>query len=453
MSKRKIEKVTLIGAGLAGALLSSYLARRGLRVELFERRSDMRKIEMSAGRSINLALSLRGIHALREVGVEKEILAEAVPMRGRMMHAVDGTLTFQPYGKDDSQVINSVSRGGLNQKLMDLAESLGVEITFDQECIGVDFETGEVRFQDGQSKNARSVMSEIIIAADGSGSVVRDAMMKSGLVNFSQHALEHGYKELSIPAANGGGFRVKKNALHIWPRGGFMMIALPNIDGSFTCTLFLPFENGPNSFSALANERDVVRFFEKQFPDAIPHMPTLVEDFFSNPTSSLVTVRCSPWRVKDRVLLIGDSAHAIVPFYGQGMNCAFEDCTILNSCIETNKGNWEKAFSEYETNRKADADAIADLAEQNFVEMRDRVADEKFLMRKKLEIQLALRFPGVFVPQYSMVTFHRMSYAVAKSRGDIQNRVLDQICRETDSVESLDLDEVFSSVQTAIADT
>ena len=440
------QHILLVGAGLAGSLLSVYLAQRGFAVDVYERRPDMRNARISAGRSINLALSTRGIHALREVGLLEEIMELAIPMRGRMMHAVDGTLTFQPYGKDEHEVIYSVSRGELNRRLIDLADGHEhVHMHFRQRCEGMEFSTGAVQFTDEETGKQYSRSGDTVIASDGAGSPIRLAMQRQGRFNFSQDYLEHGYKELHIPPADDGMHRLERNALHIWPRHSFMLIALPNPDGSFTCTLFLQHEGEP-SFASLDDAGSVRRFFEQEFPDVVPLMPTLIEDFERNPTAPLGTVRCYPWHVGGTAALLGDAAHAIVPFYGQGMNCAFEDCTVLNEVISEFGSDWDRVFHVYQERRKANADAIADLALENFTEMRDRVADEYFLFQKKVGLVLEQRFPEYFVPKYSMVTFHRTPYAVALHRGRIQQEILDQVTAGCDAVDQID----FSAAEALI---
>jgi kynurenine 3-monooxygenase len=432
------KKITLVGAGLAGSLLAIYLARHGYEVEIYERRPDMRKVEISAGRSINMALSTRGIHALKEVEMLDEMMQQAIPMRGRMIHALDGALSFLPYGKDETEVIYSISRGGLNMALMDAAEKkYGVKIHFNEKCTGLDLQSGELKLDNPVQKSTKKRETTTVIGTDGSASAIRTAMLATPRFNFSQDYLEHGYKELTIPPGPNGAFRIEKHALHIWPRGTYMLIALPNMDGSFTCTLFFPFE-GEHSFESLKSGDAVVRFFEQQFPDAVPLMPTLVDDFFENPTGALATVRCFPWHAGDRAALLGDAAHAIVPFFGQGMNCAFEDCTYLNECLEKHGGNWEQIFIEYENLRKPNADAIADLAIANFIEMRDHVADPKFALKKDVELALEKRFPDLFIPKYSMVTFHRIPYSIAQARGKMQERILAILCRSIDRVNDLD---------------
>jgi kynurenine 3-monooxygenase len=431
-------RVTVIGAGLAGPLLSILLAERGYRVEIYERRPDMRKAGFTGGRSINLAVSTRGIHALQQAGVWEPMRRIIVPMKGRMMHSVKEELTFQPYGKDETEVINSVSRAELNRELMSAAESRGVTIHFNQRCTGVDTRTGAVRFRDEETRRDITVESDTVIGTDGSASAIRASMLHTSRFNFSQDFLDYGYKELIIPAGPYGRHLLEEvNALHIWPRGTYMFIALPNIDGTFACILFLPFE-GEDSFTTLDTDTKVLNFFKSRFPDTVPLIPDLARHFFANPTGSMVTIRCFPWAVEGRSLLLGDAAHAIVPFFGQGLNCAFEDCTLLMGYLDRHGPDWPRVFDEFQKSRKADTDAIADMALENFVEMRDRVADPGFLFRKKVELALEARYPGVFVPKYAMVTFHRVPYSVALARGRIQDNILAQLCDSIDRVEDLD---------------
>ncbi|CAN5569891.1 NAD(P)/FAD-dependent oxidoreductase [soil metagenome] len=434
-----MKKITLVGAGLAGSLLSIYLAKKGYHVNVFERRSDMRKAKVEAGRSINLALSTRGIHALKEIGLYDEIKKIAIPMYGRMMHAVDGSLTFQRYGKDDSEYINSVSRAELNIKLLSLADKFeSIKIFFNQRCAGFDPENGYCYFTDEITGETKTVSSETIIGTDGSSSALRMDMLKLPGFNFSQEYLKHGYKELTIPAGFDKSFRMEKNALHIWPRGSFMLIALPNIDGSFTCTLFHPYD-GDEGLNSLNSELKIRTFFEKYFPDTLELIPDLVSAFLSNPTGSLITIKCDPWYYKDVLCLLGDSSHAILPFFGQGMNAAFEDCTVLDKCLDEFGNDWNKIYPEFFKRRKINTDSIADLASENFIEMRDKVGDEKFLLKKKVEHILEERYPGKFIPKYSMVTFHRMPYSVAKNRGLIQEKILDKLVANISEVEKVDM--------------
>ena len=439
-------QITLVGSGLTGPLLATSLVKRGFDVSLYERRHDMRRVRISAGRSINLALSTRGIHALREAGVWDVVKPIIIPMRGRMMHSVAGELTFMPYGKDETEVINSISRADLNIALMNAAEQNGVTIHFNERCTGFDLRSGAVELRNEETGAETSVASEAVIGADGAASALRSEMLKLPRFNFSQQYLDYGYKELTIPAGPDGKHVMETRALHIWPRGTFMLIALPNIDGTFGCILFLPFE-GEISFTALDNETKVLAFFRAQFPDALELMPNLVENFFANPTGAMVTIKCSPWHVDGKALLVGDAAHAIVPFFGQGMNCAFEDCTYLLELMDRLGCDWQALFSEFEKLRKADTDAIADLAIENFVEMRDKVADPRFLFRKKVELELEKKYPERFVPKYAMVTFHRTPYSVAAARGAIQDRMLGELCNSVQRVEDIDWAKAEALVQ------
>jgi kynurenine 3-monooxygenase len=415
------QSVLVAGAGLGGALMAIYLGRAGHQVKIYERRSDPRKLSGDRGRSINLAISTRGLAALREVGLEQQILEMAVPMRGRMMHRIDGKLKFQPYGTA-GQAIRSVSRLGLNIALIEEAErQSGVSVEFGSRCVDADLDDPALFVERAGGERSR-VSGDRLIAADGAFSAVRSRMQRLDRFDYSQSYLKHGYKELTIPPAEGGGFRIEPHALHIWPRGGFMMIALPNIDGSFTCTLFWPHE-GPSSFDRINDAQTVERFFETQFPDAVPLLPGLVEQYFASPTSSLMTVRCHPWHYRDRVAMLGDACHAVVPFYGQGANAAFEDCLVLDRCIRQHPADWGAAFEEYDRRRKSHVDVLADLAIRNFVEMRDQVASASFLLQKKMEKWLHRVFPRRFVPLYSMVSFSLVPYGDAVDRARRQWRI------------------------------
>jgi kynurenine 3-monooxygenase len=448
--KSQPQTITLIGAGLNGPLLAIGLVQRGFRVEIYERRADMRRTRISAGRSINLALSTRGIHALTQVGLWDRMRKIIVPMKGRMMHSAASDLTFQPYGKNESEVINSISRAELNIALMDAAEAVGVNIIFQQRCAGMDLKTGALQLLDEETGEKQTEQSQVVIGSDGSASAIRSEMVKLNRFNFSQDYLDYGYKELTIPAGRGGTHVLGKNALHIWPRGNYMLIALPNIDGSFACILFLPFD-GEDSFAQLKAHSDVEEFFCSRFPDAVPFMPDLANNFFANPIGSMVTIKCSPWQVEGRALLLGDAAHAIVPFFGQGINCGFEDCTTLLSLLDRYGADWNRVFAEFEKERKTNTDAIADLALENFVEMRDHVADARFLFRKKIELALEGRFPNLFVPKYSMVTFHRVPYATALQRGRAQDRILAELCAGISKVEDLDWNKAERLINTELA--
>ena len=434
---RKAETITLIGAGLNGPLLAIGLVKRGFDVEIYERRPDMRRVRISAGRSINLALSTRGIHALSEAGLWSEMQKITLPMKGRMMHSAASELTFQPYGKDEAEVIHSISRAELNVALMNAAESHGVKIRFQQRCTGRDLKTGMLQLRDEETGKDTMNAASVVIGCDGSASAIRSEMLKLNRFNFSQQYLDYGYKELTIPAAPGGKHALEVNALHIWPRGNYMLIALPNVDGTFACILFLPFE-GPDSFAQLTTHASVLDFFQSRFPDAVRFMPDVANNFFANPTGAMVTVKCSPWQVQGHTLLLGDAAHAIVPFFGQGINCGFEDCTCLLELLDRHGADWPHVFADFEVVRKVNTDAIADLAVENFVEMRDRVADPRFLFRKKVELALEAKYPQLFVPKYAMVTFHRIPYSTALKRGQVQDHMLTKLCDRIERIEDLD---------------
>lgn len=421
------KNTVIIGAGLVGSLLSIYLSKRGYNVKIFERRADMRRQEMVAGKSINLALSDRGIKALEEVGLMDEIRKICIPMHGRFMHNADGSTAYQAYG-NEGQYINSVSRGELNCKLMDLAEKNGAEIFFSEKCETIDWEKNAVTFENTLNEQRTTVNSQLVFGSDGAFSAARlTHQLQHDRFQYQQYYINYGYKELTIPAGENGHFLMDKNALHIWPRGNYMLIALPNTDGSFTCTLFFPFD-GDMSFSSLDTKEKVSIFFKKTFTDAEQLMPTLQEDFFNNPTAALVTVKCFPWIREDKFALIGDAAHAIVPFFGQGMNCGFEDCLVLNSLIDKHLDNWTTILAEYQALRKPDADAIADLALSNFIEMRDKVADPQFLLQKKIEAAFSKKHPTKWTPLYSQVTFSpQIRYSDALLNGQKQEAIMQDI--------------------------
>jgi len=432
----KAETITLIGAGLNGPLLALELVKRGFQVAIYERRPDMRRVRMSAGWSINLALSARGIYALSQAGLWNDMHRIVVPMRGRMMHSTASQITFQPYGRNELDVINSISRAELNITLMNAAEERGVRIHFQKRCVGMDMKSNVIYLQDEMTGEQESVGGDIVIACDGSASAIRGEMLKRSRFDFSQEYLDYGYKELTIPPAVGGKHALETNALHIWPRGNYMLIALPNVDGTFACILFLPFE-GQDSFEQLSTREEVREFFQSRFPDASSLMPDLVDNFFANPVGSMVTIKCSPWHAEGKALLLGDAAHAIVPFFGQGINCGFEDCSVLLQLLDRHGADWGRVFHDFERARKENTDAIADLAIENFVEMRDRVGDPRFLFRKKVELALQEKFPDRFVPKYSMVTFLRVPYATALKRGQAQDRILTELCQDIDGLNQL----------------
>ncbi len=419
----KSPKVVIVGGGLAGALLATYLGREDYDVEVYELRDDLRKATAAAGRSINLALSHRGIEALRGVGMADEILKMAVPMRGRMIHAPDGHLSFQPYGKDAHHANHSLSRNSLNAALLDSASrSPRVKLAFRHRCIDADLGIPAAHFIDLATDERRSATGDLLFSADGAFSAVRAPMQKQPRFDYSQTYLEYGYKELTIPPAESGGFRLEGNALHIWPRRSFMMIALPNLDGSFTCTLFWPFD-GPVSFSGVRTPDEIAAIFHEHFADALPLMPSLAEDYARNPAGSLATVRCAPWHFEDKVMLLGDAAHAIVPFYGQGMNAAFEDVLVLSESLKRHRPDWRRAFAEVFQSRKRHTDTLADLAIGNFVEMRDKTGSKWFRWKKKGETALARLLPRWYVPLYTMVSFTRIPYAEAVRRSKAQNTI------------------------------
>ena len=417
-------QVTVVGAGLGGSLMAIYLARAGHRVRVCERRPDPRGSGVLGGRSINLALSTRGIDALERVGLAETMLAESVPMRGRMIHPVRGRPVFQPYGTEPHHALRSVSRSGLNLTMINAAgEQPGVELVFSRRCVGVDLETATVELKHEETGEVTRVEADCVVGADGAFSAVRARMQRLDRFDYQQSYLDHGFKELTIPALEGGGPALEREALHIWPRGGHMMIALPNLDGSFTCTLFWPF-TGRRSFTAQADGDAIVRTFEEVYPDVVALMPDLARDYMANPTSSLVTVRCKPWHRAGRVVLLGDACHAVVPFYGQGANAAFEDCVVLDIAMREHGPDWRSAFATYEAGRQPEADVLANLALANFIEMRDHTASRVFLARKALERGLHRAFPRLFLPLYSMVTFSRMPYSLAVERASRQWRVV-----------------------------
>lgn len=440
-----MKKATVVGAGLVGSLWAVYLSKRGYKVDVFEARPDMRKASLSAGRSINLALSDRGWKALEKVGLKEQIHEVAIPMYRRVMHAVDGSLTYQPYGKE-GQAIYSVSRGGLNQVLMNLAEKEGnVNIRFEQKCQSVDLEKGSATFINRDTKEKITSSEGLLFGTDGAFSAVRKTMQRTDRFTYSQEYIEHGYKELSILPNPDGSHKIEKNALHIWPRGEFMLIALPNMDGSFTCTLFHPY-GGEVGFDALDTDEKVVSFFKNTFPDAYELMPNLLDDWHENPTSSLVIIRCFPWTKNGKVALLGDASHAIVPFYGQGMNAGFEDCTVFDEILDETNEDWPEAMKRYEISRKPNGDAIADLAMRNFVEMRDLTGDPEFLLRKKIEGKFSKLHPEKWLPLYSMVTFSHIPYAEAMKEGERQDAIMAKIMSIPNIEERWEEDEIMEKM-------
>lgn len=438
--------VVVVGAGLVGSLAAIFLARRGLAVEVFERRPDPRTTGGQGGRSINLVVAARGIHALERLGLWPAVRRLTVPVAGRMMHSVAGELTYQPYGRDRSECNYSVSRGELNRFLIERAEQHGVRVYFSRRLLAADFDRRTLEFDDGAGGARVEIVADRVLGADGAGSAVRAEMARLvGGFEESVEPLGWGYKELTIPPADGGAFRIDEHALHIWPRGNRMLMALPNRGGSFTVTLYLPDEE----FAGLTDATAVRRLFERQFPDSLPLIHDLEGDFFDNPTGGLATVRCRPWHDGDRVALIGDAAHAIVPFFGQGMNCGFEDCRVLDELLdEHGNEDWGRVLAAYDTSRKPDGDAIAEMALDNFVEMRDRVGDPEFLLRKQVEHRLETEMPAEYRSRYSMVMYGAaIPYHVARQAGKLQHALLAELCDGLDDPSRLDLDRARSLVR------
>jgi len=437
MSRKADDTVTVIGAGLSGALLGIVLARRGHRVRLYERQQDIRRVPIDAGRSINLALAARGICALELAGVMDDVRPLLIPLPGRMLHDLDGKLTFVPYGQRPEEVIYSVSRPGLNCLLLDAAERAGVEILFDRPAIGADFTRGRVTIRDEATQRTEEIEMHRVFGTDGAGSVLRRAMVEQLNISCTEELLEHGYKELTLPARPNGEWCIDKHALHIWPRGGFMLIALPNTDGTFTMTLFLSM-TGPESFETLTTPAAIQAFFSRHFPEVPQLMPELAAEFLRHPTGIMGTVRSQQWSVADRLLVVGDAAHAITPFHGQGMNCCFEDCRELDQFLRES-ADWSHAFRDFENSRRPNTNAIADMALENYLEMRDTVRDPKFHLHKALSLELERRHPQRFVPRYSMVMFRdNIPYQVAYERGRIQNEILTALTTKADTLAAVD---------------
>ena len=421
----KKKNITILGAGLVGSLLAYMLEKRGYQVQVFERRPDMSKQQLVAGRSINLAMSVRGWTALDLAGVKERFEEIAIPMHGREIHQSNGETNFQAYGKNN-EAIYSISRGELNIQLMTLAEEAGTVFHFGHTCVDINLETNKITFE--TTTGTKYHTADLIIGADGAFSALRTAYTKTDRFNYQQFYIKHGYKELHIPPLENGEHQINKNALHIWPRGQFMVIALPNLDGSFTCTLFFPFEGTP-SFNSVKTKEDVQSFFYEYFPDVIDRMPDLLEDYFDNPTASLLTVKSDPWIYKDKSLIIGDAAHAVVPFYGQGMNAAFEDARVLVELLDEDPeaDDWEAILKTYNKKRVANGQAIADLAIRNFYEMSDHIAKPEFLRRKKLEKEIGRLFPTKFNSVYEQVSFTNGDYATAWHRQKAQDVFMEKI--------------------------
>ncbi|MCC5921830.1 MAG: FAD-dependent monooxygenase [Cyclobacteriaceae bacterium] len=442
-------KISIFGAGLVGSILSIMMRQRGHDVTVYEKRPDMRKLQSSGnGRSINLALSERGWRALRAVGLEEEVRKLVIPMYGRRMHDLNGDTHFQSYGKE-GQAIYAVSRPGLNRFLADHAEKEGVKFEFEKYVYKVKMPETYFLMKDMQG-NKDTIYSDVIIGADGAYSSLRSNMQKKGRFNFEQNFIEHGYKELTFPANDDGGFKMDPNALHIWPRGKFMLIALPNADGSFTGTLFLPYE-GDNSFEQLRTNEQISHFFEEQFPDTLHLIPNLLDQFHRNPVSSLVTIKAFPWHYDRNCLILGDAAHAIVPFYGQGMNAGFEDCLALSKILDHHDADsedyWKNSFDLFQQERKPQADAIAKLALDNFIEMRDKVGDPEFLWQKQVEARLQATYPDEWIPLYTLVTFSEYTYAQALEQGYLQNQIMEQFIHELDQLPAVEEVDLFAIIE------
>jgi kynurenine 3-monooxygenase len=440
--------VTILGGGLCGALLSIILARRGMSVTVLERGPDPRGQDATGGRSINLAMSARGIRGLKYAGVFEHIEPLLVPMKGRRVHDLDGSTNLQLYGQKAAEVVHSVSRAELNKRLIGAAMTEhGVDVRFDQQAVDYDADSAVLCMNDGSEWDAASTP---LIAADGAGSVVRRALTENGVISSREELLEHSYKELEIPAGPGGGFQMDEQALHIWPRGGFMLIALPNPGGDFTLTLFLPTE-GENSFAVLDSDEAVARFFDQNFADAVPLIDSLIESWHRNPVGMLGTVRSDRWHDGGRTLLIGDAAHAIVPFHGQGMNLAFEDCVVLDQVIDGLGRDWGAVFETFQREQIGNANAIADMALENYVEMRDTVLEPKHVLRHDLGFALEQRLPGRFIPRYSMVMFHdEIPYAVAQERGVQQQRLLEELTDNAETMADIDLEAAAKRVESRL---
>ena len=428
----------MIGAGLAGPLLATYLAKRGYSVEIFERRPDMRKESISAGRSINLALSIRGNHALKEVGLYDKIKSNTIPMKGRMIHDLNSGIHLQPYGQKENEVIFSVSRAHLNMELMTLAEETGnVTIRFNHQLLSADLEQNKLLFQLSDSLEKIEWSFNRVIGCDGSASILRKSIVEKADIQYVKKPLGHGYKELTIPPMKSGKFQIEPNALHIWPRGNHMLIALPNNDCSFTCTLFFPMI-GKTSFETVKTEKDIFDLFQSQFPDAIKLIPNLVEDFQKNPTGDLASVYCKPWHLGDKALLIGDAAHAVAPFFGQGMNASFQDCSTLAKLMDQNENDWNTIFNAFSSTQVENGHAIADMALENYLEMRDHVNDPEYKKRRNMELKLERMFPDQFIPRYSMVSFHQIPYAEVYKRGEKQFKIISDVLKADPSGQSID---------------
>ncbi len=426
MSKSK-QKIVILGAGLAGTLLSIFLAKRNFDVHVFERRRDLRKTNSREGRSINLTMGIRALRALQEAGIDKSIRKISIPLYRRVMHSEDGTLSRQPYGIG-KQAIYSVCRFKLNRMLINIAEKLpNIQLNFQQECIDVDLNANEILLKNTVKQKEHSVKGNLIIGGDGAYSSVRSVLQKTSMFNYSQHYIDYGYKELSISSGRNNAYLLDKHGFHIWARGSYMLVASPDLQGTFTATIFLPFKGGKGSFENLSNEENVLNFFNKHFPDIVPHIPKLAEQFFSEKPATMINVKCSPWIHENKILLLGDSAHAIPPFYGQGMNAAFEDCRTFVELLDKYENNFDEVLPKFQQERIPNTDALSELTLHNFVEIRDHVAKSGFLFRKKIEAKIQEQYPDKWQPLYTMVAFTHTPYAEALARGKKQKAIIDQV--------------------------
>lgn len=440
-------RIMIIGAGLVGSVLAMFLARRGYKVDVYERQPDLREVETQGGRSINLTLCERGFKALDDIGVGHIIRGISVPAYGRLIHDVKGGVTLQPYG-NNNEAIHSISRSELNKALLNFAEgNFDIAFHFNQKCLGVDLSSATVEFEHLRSGRISRQTSDIVFGSDGAHSIVRSQMQKKRF-DYCQHYWQQGYKELGVPSSTEG-WTSEKNVLHIWPRGGYMLIGFPNTDGSFTCSLHVPFE-GPISFEAIKTQADLLGLFESSFPDVIERAPNIVEDFFRNPPNPMVTIKCSPWTFHDRVSLIGDAAHAIYPSYGQGANAGFEDCVTLDECLDEHGEDWKTVLTEYEKRRKPNTDAIADLCVEHFIELRDLVGDSRFLLRKDIERRINLRYPEKYKDLYSMITFTCMPYTEALRIDGEQRAILNRLMEVEAIQDKLASGEITSLIDEAM---
>ncbi len=450
------QHILIIGAGLCGSLLALRMVQRGYKITLVEKRPDLRSVHQDAGRSINLALSNRGLKGIQLVGLENQVRELCIPMNGRMLHDKEENTLFSPYSGRENEYINSISRADLNMLLLNAADEYdALQVLFNQNCTQVDLKTATATFVNYNTKQEQTITANIILGTDGAGSGVRKSMYKSQdfQFNFTQDYLEHGYKELSFPPAKNSGYRTDKNALHIWPRGRDMIIALPNLDGSFTVTLFIDYKDAPDSFASLNTTEAITEYFTRQFPDAVPMMPELVKEFQENPIGPLGTIKCSPWNAYGKICLLGDACHAIVPFYGQGMNASFEDVVVFDEVLDTYEAQgWEKVFKEFEKKRKPDTDAIADLAVDNFHEMKEHTAHPMFQEKRKLETSLEKEFPNEYYSKYSLVTFNEhIGYREAMILGRAQNKAILKLLDNGMLPDSLSLKAKLKIVQEATA--